>query len=184
VQTACQARCSATRAVTAARSRWIDAHRGDAGQWVLIAAAAARGRGRMIEIPRCAAFSSLIHELEVLFDDFDHEMGRPQAHLACLWPDANPSAERHALAAARCGCASLPTHALPAITRSASLFCPLTHARNTTQVSGGTRKGWLGGEESSNLSKWYGPDRALYLPGGLLDRDDLPDYLSGELPGE
>jgi hypothetical protein len=29
-----------------------------------------------------------------------------------------------------------------------------------------------------------GADRALYLPGGLLDRDELPDYLNGELPGE
>lgn len=29
-----------------------------------------------------------------------------------------------------------------------------------------------------------GPDRALFLPGGLLDRNDLPDYLDGELPGE
>ncbi len=54
----------------------------------------------------------------------------------------------------------------------------------TQLSSGGTRRGWLGGEESSSLDKWYGPDRALYLPGGLLDRDDLPDYLSGELPGE
>jgi hypothetical protein len=29
-----------------------------------------------------------------------------------------------------------------------------------------------------------GPDRALFLPGGLLERDDLPDYLNGELAGE
>lgn len=29
-----------------------------------------------------------------------------------------------------------------------------------------------------------GPDRALFLPGGLLDRDDLPDYLDGTLAGE
>lgn len=29
-----------------------------------------------------------------------------------------------------------------------------------------------------------GPDRSLFLPGGLLDRDDLPAYLDGELPGE
>lgn len=52
------------------------------------------------------------------------------------------------------------------------------------QASSGTRKGWFGGEESSNLSKWYGPDRALFLPGGLLDRNDLPDYLDGTLPGD
>jgi hypothetical protein len=29
-----------------------------------------------------------------------------------------------------------------------------------------------------------GPDRALFLPGGLLDRNDLPDYLDGTLAGE
>lgn len=30
----------------------------------------------------------------------------------------------------------------------------------------------------------YGPDRALYLPGGLLDRSEVPAYLNGTLPGE
>lgn len=30
----------------------------------------------------------------------------------------------------------------------------------------------------------YGPDRALYLPGGLLDRDEVPAYLNGSLPGD
>ena len=30
----------------------------------------------------------------------------------------------------------------------------------------------------------YGPDRALYLPGGLLDRSEVPSYLNGSLPGE
>jgi hypothetical protein len=29
-----------------------------------------------------------------------------------------------------------------------------------------------------------GPDRALFLPSGLLDPAELPDYLNGELPGE
>lgn len=29
-----------------------------------------------------------------------------------------------------------------------------------------------------------GPDRALFLPGGLLDRAELPDYLDGTLAGE
>jgi hypothetical protein len=49
---------------------------------------------------------------------------------------------------------------------------------------GSARKGWFGGAEQSALDKWYGPDRKLFLPGGLLDRDDLPDYLDGTLPGE
>lgn len=29
-----------------------------------------------------------------------------------------------------------------------------------------------------------GPDRALFLPGGLLAREDVPLYLDGTLPGE
>ena len=29
-----------------------------------------------------------------------------------------------------------------------------------------------------------GPDRDLFLPGGLLDRSELPSYLDGTLPGE
>jgi len=64
------------------------------------------------------------------------------------------------------------------------ILLPPPHNSQVSKASGGTRKGWLGGEESSNLSKWYGPDRALFLPGGLLDRNDLPDYLNGELAGE
>merc|ERR1711920_687743 len=47
-------------------------------------------------------------------------------------------------------------------------------------------RGWLGGEggPQTKLEKWYGPDRVLFLPGGLIDRNDLPPYLSGELPGD
>uniref|UniRef100_A0A7S3VSB1 Chlorophyll a-b binding protein, chloroplastic n=2 Tax=Dunaliella tertiolecta TaxID=3047 RepID=A0A7S3VSB1_DUNTE len=35
-----------------------------------------------------------------------------------------------------------------------------------------------------DLEKWYGPERKLFLPGGLLDRDDVPEYLNGELAGD
>lgn len=47
-------------------------------------------------------------------------------------------------------------------------------------------RGWLGGEggPQTNLDKWYGPNRALYLPGGLLDRAEIPSYLNGELAGD
>jgi light-harvesting complex II chlorophyll a/b binding protein 5 len=47
-------------------------------------------------------------------------------------------------------------------------------------------KGWLGGEggPQTNLSKWYGPQRALFLPSGLLDRSEIPTYLTGELAGD
>merc|ERR1711937_424285 len=47
-------------------------------------------------------------------------------------------------------------------------------------------RGWLGGEggPQTSLDKWYGPDRALFLPGGLLERSDLPSYLTGDLAGD
>lgn len=35
-----------------------------------------------------------------------------------------------------------------------------------------------------NLSNWYGADRRLYLPAGLLDPADVPTYLNGELAGD
>merc|ERR1719158_2171972 len=52
--------------------------------------------------------------------------------------------------------------------------------------TGKKTRGWLGGEggPQTNLDKWYGPDRALFLPGGLLDRSDVPSYLTGELAGD
>merc|ERR1719335_841191 len=47
-------------------------------------------------------------------------------------------------------------------------------------------RGWLGGEggPQTSLAKWYGPQRALFLPGGLLDRSEIPTYLTGELAGD
>lgn len=29
-----------------------------------------------------------------------------------------------------------------------------------------------------------GPDRRIYLPEGLLDKSEIPAYLTGEVPGE
>merc|ERR1719235_2890543 len=47
-------------------------------------------------------------------------------------------------------------------------------------------RGWIGDEggPQSNLDSWYGPNRVLFLPGGLLDRTDVPAYLTGELAGD
>ncbi|PSC71090.1 Chlorophyll a-b binding chloroplastic [Micractinium conductrix] len=54
-------------------------------------------------------------------------------------------------------------------------------ASGTVKKSGG----WLGSNSGNiNLDKWYGPDRKLYLPGGLLDRDDVNPVLNGTLPGD
>ncbi|EHA8590052.1 Chlorophyll a-b binding protein CP26, chloroplastic [Cocos nucifera] len=37
---------------------------------------------------------------------------------------------------------------------------------------------------SEELAKWYGPDRRIFLPEGLLDRSEVPEYLTGEVPGD
>ncbi|KAL4426102.1 hypothetical protein ABPG77_002688 [Micractinium sp. CCAP 211/92] len=45
--------------------------------------------------------------------------------------------------------------------------------------------GWLGSNSRSwNPDKWYGPDRVLFLPGGLLARDEINPVLNGTLPGD
>ncbi|KAL4452173.1 hypothetical protein ABPG75_007835 [Micractinium tetrahymenae] len=48
-----------------------------------------------------------------------------------------------------------------------------------------TGSGWLGSNSRSwNPEKWYGPDRVLFLPGGLLARDEINPVLNGTLPGD
>jgi len=37
---------------------------------------------------------------------------------------------------------------------------------------------------AKDLDKWYGPTRSLYLPDGLLDRNEVPSYLNGTLAGD
>ena len=34
------------------------------------------------------------------------------------------------------------------------------------------------------LRRIAGPDRKLFLPSGLYEAADVPEYLTGELPGE
>lgn len=36
----------------------------------------------------------------------------------------------------------------------------------------------------ADLAKWYGPNRALYLPPGLLPYEDVPKYLDGTIAGD
>merc|ERR1712113_105743 len=73
---------------------------------------------------------------------------------------------------------------------------PTPHSRASTirtnakkpaakKAGGGGRGAWLGsGEQKFNLAKWYGSERSLFLPTGLLDPDDIPEYLTGELAGD
>ncbi|KAL4391401.1 hypothetical protein AHAS_Ahas03G0241400 [Arachis hypogaea] len=35
---------------------------------------------------------------------------------------------------------------------------------------------------NDELAKWYGPDRRIFLPEGLLDQSKIPPYLTGEVP--
>lgn len=50
--------------------------------------------------------------------------------------------------------------------------------------SGKTKNKWLANDGGFDASKFYGPDRVLFLPGGLLSADEVPEYLDGSLPGE
>merc|ERR1719198_134005 len=54
------------------------------------------------------------------------------------------------------------------------------------KTGGKKTRGWLGGEggPQTSLEKWYGPNRALFLPRGLIDEKDIPSYLTGELAGD
>ncbi|XLS78456.1 hypothetical protein HN51_062681 [Arachis hypogaea] len=37
---------------------------------------------------------------------------------------------------------------------------------------------------NDELAKWFGPDRRIFLPEGLLDRSKIRPYLTGEVPGD
>ncbi|PNW72305.1 hypothetical protein CHLRE_16g673650v5 [Chlamydomonas reinhardtii] len=54
-----------------------------------------------------------------------------------------------------------------------------------SKAGGKATRGWLGGQGgAADLDKWYGPDRKLFLPSGLYDRSEIPEYLNGELAGD
>eukprot|EP01023_Acetabularia_acetabulum_P045026 TRINITY_DN4553_c0_g1_i2.p1 TRINITY_DN4553_c0_g1~~TRINITY_DN4553_c0_g1_i2.p1 ORF type:complete len:299 (-),score=93.10 TRINITY_DN4553_c0_g1_i2:208-1104(-) len=69
-----------------------------------------------------------------------------------------------------------------------ALFSKKSAAKKAAPKKGGAGKktgGWLGGEGGAqDLDKWYGPTRVLFLPSGLLDRSDVPSYLTGDLAGD
>ncbi|KAL9342188.1 hypothetical protein Peur_065513 [Populus x canadensis] len=39
-------------------------------------------------------------------------------------------------------------------------------------------------EEKKKTISVSGPDRRIFLPEGLLDRSEIPEYLTGEVPGD
>ncbi|KAH7280454.1 hypothetical protein KP509_37G068400, partial [Ceratopteris richardii] len=57
----------------------------------------------------------------------------------------------------------------------------LVKKRRSLPPSQKKKKAALANEE---LAEWYGPSRRIYLPEGLLDKSDVPEYLTGEVPGD
>jgi len=72
---------------------------------------------------------------------------------------------------------------IQALFKKTPAAAPAKKVAKVAKTSSGT-KGWLGGDSGIDLSKWYGPDRVLFLPGGLYDRAEIPDALDGTLPGD
>merc|ERR1711907_399219 len=74
------------------------------------------------------------------------------------------------------------------ITITATKMSPVCNKASVAKKPSASKKtrGWLGGEggPQTNLDKWYGPNRVLFLPTGLLDRTDVPAYLTGDLAGD
>jgi light-harvesting complex II chlorophyll a/b binding protein 5 len=78
----------------------------------------------------------------------------------------------------------MPTKTLQ-IFKTFKIFGISLFVTRLTNVRTMRTRGWLGGQGgASNLSRWYGPSRALYLPDGLILRTEIPEYLNGQLAGD
>jgi len=83
------------------------------------------------------------------------------------------------------GTAKAPAKKAPARKAKLPAKKGTSRAVKKAPASGGkVVKGWGGGEAFYNNGKWYGADRSLFLPGGLLTSEDIPAYLDGELAGD
>ncbi|EPS71850.1 hypothetical protein M569_02908 [Genlisea aurea] len=78
------------------------------------------------------------------------------------------------------GAASRPTVA-PSSTAAASRIVSLFPKKKAAAPKA---KAAVVSTLSEELAKWYGPDRRIFLPEGLLDRSEIPEYLTGEVPGD
>ncbi|ESQ38527.1 hypothetical protein EUTSA_v10028871mg [Eutrema salsugineum] len=70
---------------------------------------------------------------------------------------------------------SAPLASSPATFKTVALFSkkkPAPPPKKTVSVA------------NDELAKWYGPDRRIFLPDGLLDRSEIPEYLNGEVAGD
>ena len=59
-----------------------------------------------------------------------------------------------------------------------------TPAKKAPAAANKAKNKWVNNTDGFDASKFYGPDRKLFLPGGLLDPSEVPAYLDGSLPGE
>ncbi|KAL5564589.1 hypothetical protein UlMin_027753 [Ulmus minor] len=73
------------------------------------------------------------------------------------------------------GRSSAPTASTPATFKTVALFSKKKAAKPKPVAVA---------PENDELAKWYGPDRRIFLPDGLLDRSEIPEYLNGEVPGD
>ncbi|KAK3014984.1 hypothetical protein RJ639_010341 [Escallonia herrerae] len=70
---------------------------------------------------------------------------------------------------------SAPSSSSPATFKTVALFSKKKAAAKVKPVAAPV---------DDELAKWYGPDRRIFLPDGLLDRSEIPEYLTGEVPGD
>ncbi|KAK7268963.1 hypothetical protein RIF29_21675 [Crotalaria pallida] len=74
---------------------------------------------------------------------------------------------------------SAPTPSTPATFKTVALFSKKKAAPPPSK-----QKPAAVSPADDELAKWYGPDRRIFLPEGLLDRSEIPEYLTGEVPGD
>jgi len=68
--------------------------------------------------------------------------------------------------------------------KAAAAAAPVKKAAKTVQKSASKAASKVNKPDNEELAKWYGPDRRIYLPEGLLDKSEIPSYLNGEVPGD
>mmetsp|Transcript_1286 Transcript_1286/g.2819 ORF Transcript_1286/g.2819 Transcript_1286/m.2819 type:complete len:313 (-) Transcript_1286:117-1055(-) len=73
------------------------------------------------------------------------------------------------------------TAAKPVVTKKAT---PVKKATAPVKKATTVRKAAPSKVAAKGDSKWYGPNRKLYLPSGLLSTADIPSYLDGTLAGD
>jgi len=61
---------------------------------------------------------------------------------------------------------------------------PVVKKKVVVKKAPARRGGSVAPGKSAGLKQWYGPDRKLFLPIGLFERNEIPSYLNGTLAGD